>query len=139
MQFSLHTDYALRLLIHLSSIEEGLTSIAEVAEAQNISRTHLMKISNALARDGFIEALRGRNGGIKLARPPAKINLGDVVRSTENICGLIDCGNCRLTAICGLPSILKEASAAFQATLDRYNLADCISPPTAELTKSGFQ
>ena len=78
MQLTRHTDYALRLLIFLAGISERRASIAEVAEAQAISRTHLMKIANGLARAGFLEATRGRGGGIRLAREPRAINIGAV-------------------------------------------------------------
>ncbi len=124
MQLTRHTDYALRLLIYLADLEDGLTAIAEVAEAQNISRTHLMKIANQLAHAGFIEAQRGRSGGIRLARAPEAINLGDVVRVTERGCGLVDCSGCRLVRRCNLPGILARAEQAFNAVLDGYSLAD---------------
>lgn len=124
MQLTRHTDYALRLLIYLADLDDGLTAIAEVAEAQNISRTHLMKIANQLAHAGFIEAQRGRSGGIRLARAPEAINLGDVVRVTERGCGLVDCSGCRLVRRCNLPGILARAEQAFNAVLDGYSLAD---------------
>ena len=126
MQLTRHTDYALRLLMYLTDLRTQRTSIAEVAHAQMISRTHLMKIANALTRRGFIEAVRGRSGGIKLARPPEEINLGAVVRATEPGCGLVDCTGCRLLNRCNLPGIFDRAQNAFMAELDRYSLADLL-------------
>ena len=126
MQLTRHTDYALRLLIYLTGVEGGRTSIAEVADSQDVSRTHLMKIANELARNGFIEAVRGRSGGICLGKPAAEINIGQVVRVTERGCGLVDCTGCRLIRRCGLPSVLNEAEQAFFAVLDRFTLADIV-------------
>jgi Rrf2 family nitric oxide-sensitive transcriptional repressor len=127
MQLTRHTDYALRLLIHLAQSEVaglGRISIAEVAEAQGISRTHLMKIANELAHAGFVNAARGRSGGLLLGKPASEINLGAVIRMTEPHCRLIDCQDCRLVRRCGLPPILDEASDAFHAVLGKYSLAD---------------
>ncbi len=135
MQLTRHTDYALRLLLHLADKGEQRVSIAEVAERQAISRTHLMKIANALAHAGFVDAVRGRGGGICLARAPERINLGDVVRATEPGCGLIDCTGCRLIARCKLPGILGEAEAAFHRVLDHYSLADLIKEKKPLLEK----
>ena len=129
MQLTRHTDYALRLLIHLAGIGEGRAQIAEVATAQGISRTHLMKIANELAHAGFIEAVRGRGGGIRLARDAKDINLGELIRATEPGCALIDCTGCRLIRICKLPGVLDEAKAAFMAVLARHSLADILRQP----------
>ena len=133
MQLTRHTDYALRLLIHLSQAEGHRASIAEIAAAQDISRTHLMKIANALVHAGFLTAMRGRGGGIALARPAEEINLGAVIRATDPHCALIDCTGCRLTPLCALPKALAEAARAFHASLARYSLADMVKPqrPTA--------
>lgn len=126
MQLTRHTDYALRLLMYLTDLGEERTSIAEVADAQMISRTHLMKIANELAHRGFIEAVRGRSGGIRLARPAEEINLGEVVRATEPGCGLVDCTGCRLIRRCNLPGIFDQAQNAFQSVLDKYTLAQLV-------------
>ncbi|MCK9542811.1 MAG: Rrf2 family transcriptional regulator [Novosphingobium sp.] len=126
MQLTRHTDYALRLLIHLAGSGGARFQIADVAEAQAISRTHLMKIANELARGGVIEAMRGRGGGIWLARDPADIRLGDVVRAMEPRHSMVDCTSCRLVDGCGLPFVLHKASAAFHEVLDRFTLADIL-------------
>lgn len=127
MQLTRHTDYALRLLIHLAQSEAaggGRIAIAEVAEAQAISRTHLMKIANQLVHAGFVKAVRGRSGGLRLGKPAGEINLGAVIAATEPHCQLVDCDGCRLFRRCGLPGILDEATAAFNAVLAKYSLAD---------------
>jgi len=116
----------LRLLITLASTGDERWSIAQVAEDQAISQAHLMKIANALAHAGFIKAVRGRGGGITLARDPAEINLGKVVRAMEPRCKLVDCTNCKLARYCRLPGALDEALEAFYEVLDRYSLADAV-------------
>jgi Rrf2 family nitric oxide-sensitive transcriptional repressor len=126
MQLTRHTDYALRLLIDLARQDGERMSIATVAQAQAISRTHLMKIANQLAHAGFIEAARGRNGGIRLSRKPEEINIGAVIAAMEPGCGLISCAGCRLVGHCRLPVVLDEALRAFNATLARYTLADVL-------------
>jgi Rrf2 family transcriptional regulator, nitric oxide-sensitive transcriptional repressor len=125
VQLTKQTDYALRLLIYLAAVGRRV-SIAEVAEAQGISRTHLMKIANLLTVRGFIAAARGRGGGISLARTAETIKLKDVIRATEPSCPLVDCLGCRLIARCRLEPILDEAMAAFWSVLGDYSLADLV-------------
>lgn len=126
MQLTRHTDYALRLLIALAITDKQRRSVAEVAEEQKISRTHLLKIANALAHAGFIMAVRGRGGGVQLARPADEINLGAVIQASEPQCSMIDCTACRLIRRCSLPGVLDEAKAAFQAVLAQHSLADIV-------------
>lgn len=126
MQLTRHTDYALRLMICLANAEGRRRSIAEVAEEQAISRTHLMKIANQLAHAGFIEATRGRGGGVQLAQCPTQINIGAVVAAMEPNCAMIDCTDCRLLRKCGLPGVLTEARRAFFQQLSACSLADVI-------------
>ena len=126
LQLTRRTDYALRLLIHLAGVGDRRALIAQVAQAQAISRTHLMKIANELTHAGFTEAVRGRGGGIRLARDPGEINLGDVFRVTEPGCTPVDCTGCRLTRRCNLPRILGRATSAFLAVLQESTLADIL-------------
>ncbi|MCB2076571.1 MAG: Rrf2 family transcriptional regulator [Novosphingobium sp.] len=126
MHLTRHTDYALRLLIYLTSSGDRLVSIAEVAQSQDISRTHLMKIANLLSHHGFIDATRGRGGGIRLAREPERINLDDVIQTTEPGCALVDCAGCQLTRRCRLPGIFDKAHTAFRDVLAQYSLADLV-------------
>ena len=138
MQLTRHTDYALRLLIFLASISDRRTSIAQVAEAQAVSRTHLMKIANALVHAGFVEATRGRGGGIRLSRDPQHINIGAVIAAMDSGCKLVDCTGCRLVRQCGLPGMLGEAQRAFTSTLAKYSLADVIAARPQAGTSNGF-
>ena len=137
MKLTLFTDYSIRVLLHLAARPERLCSIAEVAQAYRISQNHLMKVVNDLARSGYIDSVRGRGGGIRLDKPPADINIGVLVRHTEEGFNLVDCGSCALAPACGMTGVLKEALGAFLAVLDRYSLADlmgkryrCGAPPT---------
>jgi Rrf2 family transcriptional regulator, nitric oxide-sensitive transcriptional repressor len=128
MQLTRHTDYALRLLIHLACTDAPRT-IAEVASAHEISRTHLMKIANQLARLGFIETTRGRGGGIRLAREPQDISLDEVIRATEPRHDLVECGSCKSLRGCTLPAIFSEGLRAFHQVLAGYTLADLAREP----------
>ncbi|MEF9604514.1 Rrf2 family transcriptional regulator, partial [Paracoccus sp. PXZ] len=84
MRLTRYTDYAMRVLLYLGREPERLCSIGEIAQAYGISQNHLMKVINDLVHAGFLASLRGRNGGIRLARPPAEINIGALVRHTED-------------------------------------------------------
>jgi Rrf2 family transcriptional regulator, nitric oxide-sensitive transcriptional repressor len=126
MQLTRHSDYALRLLIHLGRTGDRLVSIASVAAEQDISATHLMKIANGLAHAGMLQAVRGRHGGVRLARDPASINLGAVLDVTEPRCPMVDCTGCRLARGCDLPGVLDEARRAFMDVVRRYTLADVL-------------
>ena len=111
--------------------DERLCTIAEIASVHGLSEAHLMKITNHLSREGWIETLRGKGGGIRLAKPAEKIKLGDVVRSVESDFTLVECfstGNhCILDRRCKLASVLSQALGQFMNYLDQYTLAD-ISP-----------
>ena len=124
MRLSRHTDYALRVLIHLAARPDRLSSISEIARAYAISENHLMKVVNLLGRAGFIRTVRGRGGGIALARPAEEIVIGAVVRHGEPDLDLAECGSCLIAPACGLTGVLGEALGAFLAVLDRYSLAD---------------
>ncbi len=134
MHFTRHTDYALRLLLHLAAEGEGQSAIAEVADIHGISRNHLMKVAQQLAHGGFLNTKRGRGGGISLARPPAEISIGEVVRFTEPGASLADCAGCGIAPACGLTSIFNEAKAALLSVLDGYTLADATGNRSALAT-----
>ena len=130
MQLTRHTDYALRLLIHLAKAGEERVQIADVASLHDISKTHLMKVANQLAHLGFIETIRGRGGGIRLARPASEINLAEVVCNTEPGTTLVTCDGCRLlTGGCRLPGIFAQGFSAFRQVLARHSLADLMREP----------
>jgi Rrf2 family nitric oxide-sensitive transcriptional repressor len=134
MRLTLHTDYALRLLMLLAMEAEDLHTIEEVARRYDISRNHLMKVTQTLVQAGFIDSQRGRGGGLRLGRPSQAINLGAVVRATEDGFALVECfdqqrNTCLIAPACGLRGPLEEALHAFLAVLDRYSLADLIKNP----------
>lgn len=135
MQLTRHADYALRLLISLAGPDQPQMSIAQVAELHGVSRTHLMKVANRLGRLGYIVAVRGRSGGIRLARAPQLVNVGAVVRDMEPDHPVVDCGSCRLLRGCRLPGIFCQAMDAFHAVLDRYSLADLVGVERALLPR----
>src|SRR5690606_11348098 len=91
MQLSLHSDYSCRVLIYLALKESGLASIEEIATAYGISRNHLVKIVHRLGQAGFVETVRGRQGGLRVGRDPAEINLGDVIRTMEPNMNIVEC------------------------------------------------
>jgi Rrf2 family nitric oxide-sensitive transcriptional repressor len=133
MRLTVYTDYALRLLMYLAIKDDGLATIAEVAESYDISRNHLMKVAHQLGVAGYVATVRGRSGGLKLARPAADINLGDVVRDTEQDMALVPCMSpvdaaCAIRPSCLLKRALDKATAAFLSVLDEYSLGDLVKP-----------
>lgn len=132
MKLTLFTDYAFRLLIHVAAREPELVTISEVAQSYDIARNHLTKIANDLVRGGYLEAVRGRNGGLRLAKPAKSINIGEVVRHCESTAPLVECfdrinNKCVITPYCSLKSILFAAESAFYAVLGSHNLADLVA------------
>jgi len=130
MRLTQHTDYALRLLVHLAVAPEGRVTAVDVANTFGISVDHLRKVVQLLAGAGYVNTRRGRTGGVALAKPPADICIGDVVRLTETDFGLVECfrpdNRCVLTPGCAIIPVLADARDAFLAVLDRATLADCI-------------
>jgi Rrf2 family nitric oxide-sensitive transcriptional repressor len=133
-----YTDYALRVLMHLAARPERLSSIGEIARTYRISQNHLMKVVHDLRKSGYVEAVRGRSGGIRLARPPFQINIGDVVRHTEDGFDLVDCGSCIIAPACGLTGVLGEALGAFMRVLDGYTLGDLVEERREALRAFGI-
>jgi Rrf2 family nitric oxide-sensitive transcriptional repressor len=132
MRLSIYTDYTLRTLMYLAVNAGRHATIAEIAQTYRISETHLMKIAHQLGLAGDIETTRGRNGGLRLAKPAASINLGTIVRRTEKDLELVACfessAACVISEVCVLRTVLHEALAAFLSVLDRYTLADLAAP-----------
>jgi Rrf2 family nitric oxide-sensitive transcriptional repressor len=137
MRLTNMTDYAMRLLIFVAQQPQRLCTIAEIARSHGISEAHLMKITHQLALAGWIETVRGKGGGMRLARPPEDIVLGDVVRSTEPDLAIVECfasgGNCRLTGNCKLAGVLDGALRSFMEHLDGHTLADILPAPLPAL------
>lgn len=134
MRLTALTDFSLRMLIHLAVQPEGRATIAEVARAYAISEAHLMKVAHQLGQAGLVRTLRGRGGGLALARDAAGITAGEVVRRMEPDLDLVPCfagGACAITPACRLRQRLAEARAAFLAVLDDTSLAELAAPATA--------
>ena len=133
MRLARMTDYAIRLLMYVAQRPERLCTIAEVAAAYEISQTHLMKITNQLALDGWLETARGKGGGIRLARPASEIVLGDVVRTMEPDFFIVECfatgHSCLLHGSCKLTGVMDGALRSFMEYLDAHTLADVLPPP----------
>lgn len=131
MRLTTFTDYTLRTLIFLALEPGRQATIADIATAYGISESHLMKVVHQLGQAGDIETIRGRSGGLRLARSPEEINLGTVVRRTEADLDLVPCfgeGTCAIRPGCVLKGVLAEALGAFMAVLDRTTLADLVAP-----------
>src|SRR5215467_9802984 len=128
MQLTYYSDYSLRVLMYLAVNRDPKVNISAIADRYRISRNHLVKVVHNLARGGFIKSYRGKGGGIRLARDPEQINVGEVVRYTEGPPKPVECfdaerNRCIITKACGLAEVIAEACDSFFATLDRYSLA----------------
>ena len=135
MQLTYHTDYSLRVLMYLAIQRNRMANISEIADRYSISRNHLVKVVHNLARGGFLKTHRGKGGGIELARDPADINIGEVVRYTEGPLKPVECfdverNRCVISNVCGLTGVIAEACDSFFSTLDRYTLADLLKRRT---------
>lgn len=133
MRLTLHTDYALRVLMYVAVKADSLSTISEIVERFDISRGHLMKVVHRLGQLGYVDTIRGKRGGIRLGRKPKQINVGAVVRDMERELGVLGClqgskGYCRIEGCCVLRRALRDATSAFLVTLDRYTLADLMQP-----------
>lgn len=137
MRLTRHTDNALRALIYLGIQAEGPPArITDIARRMGMSEDHLAKVIARLAQLGYVETIRGREGGARLAKPAESINVGDVVRATEDNLTLVECfdpstNQCPIAPACALAPALDEALSAFFAVLDRYTLADLVAKPRA--------
>ena len=132
MRLTQFSDYALRMLMYAAAQPGRLITIDETAQAFGISRNHLMKVANLLTRNGYLQAVRGRNGGLSLAQPPQRIGLGALLRVTEPDFTLVECfggGTCSITPACRLRGELRRALAAFLAHMDTCTLEDLLLPP----------
>lgn len=131
MQLTRYSDYSLRVLIHLAVTPEPLATIEGIASAYGISHAHLTKVVRHLGALGLVETVRGRRGGLRLAVAPEAVNVGRLIRDTEENLALVDCfradGACAIESACVLQRALGEALAAFLAALDRYTLADLVA------------
>ena len=135
MRLTTFTDYTLRVLIYLGTRqgERRLATIGDIATAYGVSENHLMKIVHHLAQQGYVETTRGKGGGMRLARAPEKINIGEVVRGAEEDLAVVECFQknnfkCPIVPVCTLRGILGQAMGAFFEVLDGQTLADLLQP-----------
>ncbi|MFD1927640.1 RrF2 family transcriptional regulator [Sporosarcina siberiensis] len=132
MRLTMYTDFSLRVLLYLGvKGDKELSTIQEISDAYNISKNHLMKVTHELGKIGVIETIRGRGGGIRLNVKPGDINIGDIVRKTEEDFHLVECFNCAtnqcvITPVCKLKNVLHDALDAYFKVLDSYTLADFV-------------
>lgn len=136
MQLTLHTDYALRVLIYLGQKRGEQATISEIANFYQISRNHLVKVVHHLAGTGFIHTTRGKNGGMVLARAPELISIGDVVLHMEPNFDIVECFNtanpsCTISPVCAIKTLLYKAGREFLAVLDDHSIADAIIENTS--------
>jgi Rrf2 family transcriptional regulator, nitric oxide-sensitive transcriptional repressor len=131
MRLTVQTDFALRTLMFLGA-SEGHQTIEVIARHYGISKNHLMKVAQRLVAQGYVESVRGRGGGLALARPPEALNLGAIVRTFEDVGTFVECfdpatNQCVATLACGLKHILAGGVAAFMTHLDQYSVADLVA------------
>jgi Rrf2 family nitric oxide-sensitive transcriptional repressor len=129
MRLAEYTDYALRVLMYCAAHPDRLVTIAELAERHGVSKNHLMKIVNHLARQGLLRTTRGRNGGVALLKQPSEIRVGEVVRTSETDLRMVECfdartNTCTLTPTCRLKQVFDSALRAYLDELDKATLAD---------------
>lgn len=139
MRLTDYTDYTLRVLMFCAMYPERSVTIGELAESHAVSKNHLMKIVNDLARQGLLQTTRGRGGGLRLLKAAADIRIGDVVRQSETDFRMVECfdanhNTCTLTSHCQLKQVIKKAELSFLAELDKVTLADI-----TQTTPSGKQ
>lgn len=133
MRLTTYTDYALRVLMYLGLRGDEFSTIQEIAEQYGISKNHLMKLVHVLGLLGYVETVRGKNGGLRLARRPDEITVGEIIRQMEPDMALVECFRstgvqCRIVKTCLLQGALEEALDRFLETLDGYTLSDLLEP-----------
>lgn len=134
MRLTTFTDYTFRVLMYLALEPKRLATIPEIAAAYGISENHLMKVVHQLGQTGVVESIRGKGGGVRLARDPQEIRLGQIVRASEGSNAVVECfspdsNTCRIAPACRLTNILVEAFDALYESLDAYSLADLVANP----------
>jgi Rrf2 family nitric oxide-sensitive transcriptional repressor len=132
MQLTSFTDYGLRTLMYLAAHPNKLSSVKEISEYYGVSRNHLVKVAHRLSQLGYINSTKGKGGGLKLAKNPATLYLGNIVQQLEPNMEMVECFNqktntCRITEACQLKHYLFEASEVFIDTLNKYTLADIMT------------
>ena len=143
MRLTSFSDYTLRVLIYLALNQDRLATIQSIADSYGISENHLMKVVHHLSKTGVIESVRGKGGGIRLARPADSIHIGAVIRSAEGDVPIVEClgadNQCRIARSCALAGILTGAFENLYAYLDGYTLADLAKRPAPLLKQLNIQ
>ena len=134
MKLNAKTDFLYRALIYVALHPDRLVTAREIAEAYELSHNHISKVCQDLIRHGFLEAQRGRGGGVRLARKPEEIKLGELLYLGETNPKVIDCetgigGVCRIAPACRLKGIFAQAQRAFLDALNSHTLAEVIAQP----------
>lgn len=134
MQLTIFTDYGLRSLMFLTAHPDRLCSVKEIAEHYGISRHHLVKVAHRLGQLGYVDSVKGKGGGLRLAQDPATLRLGDLVRDLEPNMRIVECfdketNTCQITGACQLKHYLFDANAAFLDSLNRHRLSDTVNNP----------
>lgn len=130
MRLTLQTDHALRILMALGQAGGKTVSVDELSRKFAVSKNHLMKTSQALIAAGFVTSVRGRSGGIRLAKPVDEINIGDVVASIEPDFHVAECfhkATCSFLPSCRLRGLLVQARTNFLQTLGQQMLSEIIA------------
>jgi Rrf2 family nitric oxide-sensitive transcriptional repressor len=144
MRLTAHTDFSLRVLMTLAVAEKRVVTIDELARRHRLSKNHLMKVAQTLVAAGYVESVRGRAGGLRLARPAGAIRMGEVVRVLEKDSRLVEClgtgpADCALAGACVLTRKMSEALEAFFADLNRSTLADLVAPRKLIRERLGYE
>ena len=132
MKLTQYSNFTLRTLQFAALRDPDLVTVDDVARAHGISKSHLVKVAYELSQRGYIETVRGRNGGMRLARSASDISVGEIIRWTEAPLELVECFNietntCPLEGLCRLSLGLKRALSAFLAVVDDLTIADISS------------
>ena len=143
MRLTLLSDYSLRVLMYLGAVPDRLVTIQEIAQAYRVSENHLMKVVNGLARHGFVTTVRGRGGGLRLAKHPEQTTIGAVLRAVEDDFALVECfradDSCAISDVCRLKRALHEALGAYFQVLDNWTLAELVARPKSLRTHLGLR
>ncbi len=134
MEVSLHSDYGFRVMMYLALSSHALVQVETISAAFGISANHLVKVVQRLVKLGHVQSVRGRNGGIRLAVAPEKINLGQVFRQMEPSLRLLECfdpetNTCPIIKSCALSEVFGRALAAYLKVLDQQTLASVLPKP----------
>ncbi len=149
MRLTDYTDYSLRVLLYLAVRSEGLATIQDISDAYGISKNHLMKVVQRLAELGWVETVRGRNGGLRLYEHSSSLTIGEVVRAAENDFALVACFNgadasgvhreCVIQSQCRLKHVFESARSAFFRELDSFTIRDIAEPASPLMSLLGLK